>query len=83
LRRSFLLPLHLLREYRIAKSLRPELRVGEFDRAHGVDTDGRCGGWTYLSDLDIHSANWIDGHDHLPIEPDRFKRVLESLDISF
>ncbi|MGA7931608.1 MAG: class I SAM-dependent methyltransferase [Candidatus Sulfotelmatobacter sp.] len=83
LRRSFLLPLHLLREYRVAKSLRPDLRVSEFDRAYGVDTDGRFGGWTYLSDLDINSANWIDGHDYLPIEPDRFKRVLESFDIAF
>jgi hypothetical protein len=76
LRRSFLLPLHLLREYRVAKFLRPDLRLSEFDRAHGVDTDGRFGGWTDLSDLDIHSANWMDGQDYLPIEPDRFKRVL-------
>jgi hypothetical protein len=83
LRRSVLLPLHLLREYRVAKSLRPELRLSEFDRAHGVDTDGRFGGWTYLSDLEIHSANWIDGHDYSPIEPDRFKRVLECFEISF
>jgi hypothetical protein len=83
LRRSFLLPLHLLREYRVAKVFAPDLRVSEFDRAHGVDTDGKFGGWTYLSDLDIHSANWIDGHDYLPTEPDRFKRVLESLDIAF
>jgi hypothetical protein len=83
LRRSVLLPLHLLREYRVAKSLRPELRVSEFDRAHGVDTDGRFGGCTYLSDLDIHRVNWIDGVDYLPIEPDRFKRVLECFDISF
>jgi hypothetical protein len=66
----------------VAKSLRPDLGVSEFDRAHGVDTDGRFGGWTYLSDLDIHSANWIDGHDYFPIEPDRFQRVLESFDIA-
>jgi hypothetical protein len=83
LRRSFLLPLHLLREYRVAKSLPAGGRLSEFDRVHGVDTDGQYGGWTYLSDLDIPSPNWIDGHDYLPIEPDRFKRVLESLDIAF
>jgi hypothetical protein len=35
-----------------------------------------------LSDLDILSANWIDGHDYFPIEPDRFQRVLESFDIA-
>jgi hypothetical protein len=83
LRRSVLLPIHLLKEYRIARSLRPDGRLSEFDRTHGVDTDGKFGGWTYLSDLDIPGPNWIDGHDYLPIEPDRFKRVLDSLDIAF
>lgn len=83
LRRSFLLPLHLLKEYRIARSLSPDGYVSEFDRLHGVDTDGKFGGWTYLSDLDIASSNWIDGHDYLPIDPDRFKSVLDSIDTGF
>jgi len=81
--RSILLPVHLFREYRAAKSLRPDGEVSEFDRQYGVDTDGRFGGWTYLSDLDIPSENWIDGIDYLAIEPTRFKYALASLDIAF
>jgi hypothetical protein len=50
---------------------------------HGVETDGKYRKWTYLSDLDIPSPNWIEGNDYLPIEPERFKRVLASLDITF
>src|ERR1700690_71242 len=81
--RSFLLPVHLFREYRAAKSLRPDSHASEFDREHGVDTDGGFEGWTYLSDLDIPSPNWIDGNDYAAIEPARFKRVLGSLEITF
>ena len=81
--RSFLLPVHLFQEYRAAKSLRPDGHVSEFDREHGVDTDGRFGGWTYLSDLDIPSSNWIDGTDYAAIEPERFNRVCASFDIVF
>jgi SAM-dependent methyltransferase len=83
LRRSFLLPAHLLNEYRRTKSLRPGGEPSEFDRAHGVETDGKFGGWTFLSDLDIPSPNWIEGYDYLPIEPERFKRVLGSLNTIF
>ena len=81
--RSFLLPIHLFREYRAARSLRPDSQVSEFDRECGVDTEGRFEGWTYLSDLDIPSSNWIDGNDYAAIEPERFKRVLAGLDIAF
>jgi SAM-dependent methyltransferase len=81
--RSFLLPVHLFREYRAAKSLRPDGEVSEFDRQYGVDTDGRFGGWTYLSDLDIPSSNWIDGNDYAAIGPLRFKHVLAGFDIAF
>ena len=81
--RSFLLPIHLFREYRAAKSLRPDGLASEFDREYGVDTDGRFGGWTYLSDLDIPSSNWIDGNDYAAIEPARFKRALAGFDIAF
>ena len=81
--RSILLPVHLFREYRAAKSLRPDGEVSEFDREHGVDTDGRFGGWTYLSDLNILSSNWIDGNDYVAIEPIRFKHVLAGFDIAF
>jgi SAM-dependent methyltransferase len=81
--RSFLLPVHLFREHRAAKSLRPDGCVSEFDREYGVDTDGRFDGWTYLSDLDIPSSNWIDGNDYAAIEPIRFKRVLAGFDIAF
>jgi len=81
--RSFLLPVHLFREYRAAKSLRPDVQISEFDREYGVDTDGRFEGWTYLSDLDIPSSNWIDGNDYAAIEPIRFKNVLAGFDIAF
>lgn len=81
--RSFLLPVHLIREYRRAKSQRREKDRSEFDQTHGVDTEGEFDGWTYLSDLEISSPNWIDGVDYTPIEPQRFERVLASLDISF
>lgn len=81
--RSFLLPVHLFREHRAARSLRPNGCVSEFDREYGVDTDGKFDGWTYLSDLDIPSSNWIDGNDYAAIEPIRFKRVLAGFDIAF
>jgi hypothetical protein len=81
--RSFLLPVHLFREYRAAKSLRPDGEVSEFDKKYGVDTDGRFEGWTYLSDLNIPSSNWIDGNDYAAIEPARFKHVLQPFDIAF
>ncbi len=83
LRRSVLLPFHLVKEYRAAKTLRPGGHRSEFDRVHGVDTDGEYGGWTYLSDLNIASPNWIDANDYLAIEPERFHGVLASLDLSF
>jgi SAM-dependent methyltransferase len=81
--RSFLLPIHVLRDFRTARALQPDGYRSEFDQIHGVDTDGRFGGWTYLSDLDIPSPNWIDGNDYLAIDPERFNRVLASLDIAF
>jgi len=81
--RSFLLPVHLFREYRAAKSLRPDVQASEFDREYGVDTDGRFGGWTYLSDLDIPSSNWFEGNDYAAIDPIRFQHVLAAFDIAF
>ena len=81
--RSFLLPVHLFREYRAAKSLRPTSQASEFDSEYGVDTDGRFEGWTYLSDLDIASPNWIDGNDYAAVEPARFRLVLSSFNIAF
>src|SRR5260370_30788468 len=73
--RSFLLPVHLFREYRDAKALRPESHVSEFDRQYGVETSGRFGEWTYLSDLDIPSSNWIDRNKSTAIETVKFKNV--------
>jgi|SRR5271169_6103182 len=81
--RSFLLPIHFFREYRAARSLPRDGQVSEFDREHGVGTDGTFRGWTYLSDLDIPSSNWIDGNDYLAVDPERFKRVITSFDIAF
>jgi len=81
--RSFLLPVHLFKEYSAARALRPGGSPCEFDREHGVDTDGPYEGWTFLSDLDIPSENWIDANDYVAIEAIRFKYVLASLDIVF
>jgi SAM-dependent methyltransferase len=81
--RSFLLPIHLLREHRAARQLHPDNAASEFDREHAVETDGRFDGWTYLSDLNIQSANWIDGNDYAAIEPLRFQQVMAGLDFGF
>jgi hypothetical protein len=75
--------MHLFKEYRAAKSLCPNDYTSGFDKEHGVDTEGGFGGWTYLSDLDIPSANWIDGNDYAAIEPERFECALTSLKIEF
>ena len=83
LRRSVLLPFHVVKEYRDAKKLRPGNYKSEFDRAYDVETDGEYDGWTYLSDLDIASPNWIDANDYHGIEPERFRMVLASLNIAF
>ncbi len=77
--RSVLLPLHLLREYRAARNLPGAEPRSEFDLTHGVDTDGDFGGWTYLSDLDIASRNWIHGRDYAGIEAERFAAVMSSV----
>ena len=81
--RSFLLPVHLFKEHRAAKALRPHVVISEFDRKHGVDTEGGFEGWTYLSDLDIPSPNWIEGNDYLAIGPERFRSALESFNVRF
>ncbi len=81
MRRSFLLPIHLFREYRLARTLTASPERSEFDRTLGVETDGDLQDWTYLSDLDIPSPNWINGKDYCPIEPERLTRVLSSLPI--
>lgn len=83
LARSVLLPLHLLREYRSTRDLRRERSVSEFDIAHGVDTEGDFQGWTYLSDLEIESGNWIHGNNYAAIEPERFHALMAVLPIPF
>jgi hypothetical protein len=83
LRRSVLLPIHLVQEYREARTLRPSGQRSRFDLAHGVDTDGELAGWTHLSDLKIDSPNWIEGVDYRPIEPERFSACLSNLDMAF
>jgi SAM-dependent methyltransferase len=75
------MPRRLLQEYRAARALRGTVVQSEFDQAHGVNTEGEYAGWTYLSDLDIASPNWIDARDYTAIEPERFKRVMACFDI--
>lgn len=85
-----MLPVALLRERNTAKQLVQESARSEFDARYGVDTDGDVGGAstklrgrTFLSDLEIPSPNWIYGQDYSPIAPERFKRILGSLDVNF
>jgi len=56
LRRSGLLPIHLMQEYPVARTQHPDGQRSRFDRRH-VDTDGDIASWTYLSDLNINSPN--------------------------
>lgn len=81
--RSALLPVHLFQEYRLAKTLARDQQRSDFDLMHGVETDGDVGGWTYLSDLNISSPNWIYGTNYAAIEPQRFFWILSSLNIDF
>ena len=67
----------------MARALRPDGQRSRFDRAHGVDADGDIASWTYLSDLNIDSPNWIEGGDYTPIEPERFSACLANRDIPF
>ena len=83
LARSVLLPFHLVREYRAARTLPREPQVSEFDLAHGVSTEGDFDGWTYLSDLKIASPNWIHGNNYAAVEPERFRAVMAALAIDF
>jgi len=82
--RSALLPIHLLREYLETRRInRGRQGPSDFDRERGVETDGDLEGWTYLSDLEIPSSNWIHGNNYAPIEPGRFQAILASLALKF
>ena len=78
---SYLLPVHLLGEYRQNRGLRQSMYQSEFDRTNSVHTDGEYDGCTYLSDLNIQSQNWIEGINYIPIAPAVFNCVLSCLDI--
>ncbi len=83
LRRGYLLPIYLLREFLEAKKLRKGPEPHRFDLAHGVETSGHYGPWIYLRDLKIPSRNWYEGNNYIAIDPDRFRTVLRSLDIPY
>lgn len=83
LSRSLLLPVHLFREYKQYRRPVPPQERSRFDLECGVETDGGPDGWTYLSDLDIPSQNWIHGNNYAPIEPERFRAILQTLSIRF
>jgi SAM-dependent methyltransferase len=83
-----LLPIHLIQDYAEARRVRgitPDAikTSSDFDREYCVSTDGDIDGWTYLSDLNIPSANWINGRNYMPIAPFRFEAALSSLKIRF
>jgi hypothetical protein len=46
----------------------------DFDMRHRVETDGDTGDWTYLSDLEITSPNWIYGTNYVGSEPSAVRR---------
>jgi SAM-dependent methyltransferase len=79
--RAFLLPIHLVREFKTSKQLRRAQSRSDFDQRHNVDTDGDFDDWTYLSDLQIESPNWIYGNNYCGIEPERFRAIMDELDI--
>ncbi|HUB01617.1 MAG TPA: class I SAM-dependent methyltransferase [Terriglobales bacterium] len=79
--RSVLLPIHLLREYRQNRTLKPARLHDSFDQEHGLDTAGEHNGWTYLSDLEIPSKNWIHGNNYAAIEPTRFRAAMAKLPV--
>lgn len=81
--RSVLLPFHLLREYRELRGVRAAAGPSQFDLDHGVETDGELDDWTYLSDLEIPSKNWIHGHNYAPSAPEQFRAALASVPIQF
>lgn len=83
MQRSVLLPIHLFHEYRAAGKNSSVPGCSDFDRDHDVDTDGQIDGWTYLSDLEIPSANWIYGANYTPIHPHRCRAIFASLAIRF
>ncbi len=51
----------------------------DFDRRHGVQTDSDRGETTPLRTLRIPSANWIQGEDYSPVDPERFRAALSAL----
>jgi hypothetical protein len=81
--RSVLLPIHLFREFQLAKRLGRHSVQSYFDTEHKVQTDGDTGDWTYLSDLEITSPNWIYGTNYTGSEPPRFLAALSCLNIRF
>ena len=81
--RSVLLPIHLFQEFRIARMLGRYSVQSDFDMRHRVETDGDTGDWTYLSDLEITSPNWIYGTNYAGSEPRRFVASLSCINIRF
>lgn len=81
--RSVLLPIHLIQEFRKTKASSKDGVHCEFDLEHDVDTEGAINGWTYLSDLDIPSKNWIYGRNYIAIEPARFRHLLAGMNLRF
>jgi hypothetical protein len=80
-RRSFC-PFHLLRVLVCARTAAgtPDQRV---DQLYGVDTDGDIDGWTYLSDLNIASSNWIHGKNYGQSSPVTISALMAALPINF
>ena len=83
LSRSVLLPIHLLREYHETRAPHAPQEPSAFDREYGVETDGEIEDWTYLSDLEIPSSNWIHGNNYAPVWPEQFRTARATVPLRY
>ncbi len=70
-------PLYLRRT--VAELVDATSPPSDFDARHGVQTDSDRGKTTPLRTLRIASANWMQGEDYSPVDPDRFRAALSAL----
>jgi len=77
LRRSFVAPIHLLREYRDAKANYAPRSTDPFDLTHNVETSQRI----HSSDLKVTSPNWDFGYGYWPTSESILRETLAALPV--
>ena len=77
LRRSFVAPIRLLREYLDAKAVYSPRSRDPFDLAHDVETSQRI----HQSDLRVDSSNWAHGVGYWPCPETVVRQALAALPI--